>query len=162
MIIRHADTADCDGILRIWNPVIRETDLTFNDVAKTPVDLADLLTDKRERGQPFLVADHDGEIRGFATYGQFRNSSGYRKTAEHTIILSPTARGEGLGRRLLTEIESLARSRDIHSMIAAISHSNKSGVGFHAALGYREIARLPEVGRKFNRWFDLVLMQKLL
>ncbi|MFQ5438143.1 MAG: GNAT family N-acetyltransferase [Paracoccaceae bacterium] len=163
MTIRPARISDIAAIAAIWNPVIRETVATFNDIEKTPEMLADTLAAKAEAGYPFLVSQTPrARIVGFGTYGRFRASNGYRHTMEHTIILRSDARGKGMGRRMMTALQDHARAARVHSMFACISHENSGAIAFHTALGYREVARLPEVGHKFDRWFDLVLMQKML
>lgn len=162
MQIRQATADDCAQIVAFWNPYIRETDVTFNSVEKTPDVLAQEIAAKATQSHPFLVADQQGEILGFATYGQFRASNGYRHTMEHTIILKPHINRRGVGRKLMDSIERHARAHGVHSMFAGVSHRNPDGIAFHTSVGYKEVARLPEVGRKFDRWYDLVLMQKLL
>jgi len=162
MTIRPATAQDAAAICAIWNPVIRDTEITFNAVEKTPADIVQSLADKAALGHGFLVAEEGGDLLGFATYGQFRSGIGYRHTVEHTIILGPHGHGRGIGRALMAAIEDHARAGGAHSMFAGVSSGNPSGVAFHAALGYREIAMLPEVGFKFGRWFDLHLMQKML
>jgi L-amino acid N-acyltransferase len=161
-MIRSATPADIPAILPIWNAVIRDTTITFNPVEKTEADLTELLAQKQKDGQAFLLALHDGQIAGFATYGQFRGGQGYQPTVEHSIILGPTARGQGLGRALLTAVEDHARAGGAHSIFAGVSGDNAAGEAFHAAMGYVTVARLPAVGFKFGRWLDLVLMQKFL
>ena len=81
---------------------------------------------------------------------------------EPTGILSPRPWGRGIGRRLMTAIEDHARAGGAHSLFGGVSAENADGIAFHTAIGFKEIARLPEVGRKFDRWMDLVLMQKIL
>lgn len=162
MKLRAARRADAAAICRIWNPVIRETLITFNSVERTEAELRDVLDAKADLGDPFLVATRDGVVLGFATYGQFRGGVGYAKTMEHTIILSPDAWGCGAGRALMAALETHAAGRGIRSMIAGVSGANPDGVAFHAAMGYRTIATLPQVGFKAGQWLDLVLMQKLL
>jgi phosphinothricin acetyltransferase len=161
-MIRPALPTDCGQIAAIWNPVIRDSFVTFNAVEKTGEELRATLEDKARADFPFLVAEAEGRVLGFATYGQFRGGVGYARTMEHTIILAPEARGRGLGRTLMAAIEDHARARGAHSMIAGVSGANPPGIAFHAALGYAEVAVLPEVGFKAGRWLDLVLMQKLL
>lgn len=161
MMIRPATPADADAICAIWNPIIRDTGITFNPVEKTPQDVRALIAEKEAQGHAFLLAEGDG-VQGFANYGQFRGGLGYQHTCEHSIVLGEGARGKGLGRALMLAIEDHARARGVHSMFAGVSAENPQGVRFHAALGYREVATLPEVGYKFDRWFDLVLMQKIL
>ena len=161
MTIREATPEDAAAICAIWNPVIRDTGITFNSIEKTEADVEALIAEKKEQGYTFFVADEDG-VKGFGTYGQFRGGVGYGRTGEHSIILGPDARGRGLGRALMAAIEAHAKAQGFHSMFAGVSGENPAGVQFHAALGYREITTLQEVGFKFGRWFDLTLMQKML
>lgn len=162
MIIRPATSSDGVQIAAIWNPIIRNTAVTFNSIEKSPGDVAALLQERNEQGHAFYVAEREGTVVGFAHYGQFRTGIGYARTMEHTIILSDDAQGQGVGRALMDEVETHARSRGARSMFAGVSAENEGGVQFHAALGYKLIATLPNVGFKFDRWMDLKLMQKIL
>ena len=157
MQILPASAADADAIVAIWNPVIKDTTVTFNSVAKTSTDVIAMIDDR----DAFFVA-RDGDLLGFATYSQFRTGIGYAHTMEHTVILAPTTRRKGVGRALMSALETHARANGVHSMIASISAENPAAVAFHADIGYTEVARIPEVGRKFDRWIASVLMQKIL
>ena len=159
--IRPAETGDADAIAAIWNQIIAGTDKTFNSVETTASDIAALLEEKKREGHPFLVAEA-GPVAGFATYGQFRPSIGYVRTMEHTIVLDAGARRRGIGRKLMEAIEAHAARSGVHSLIAGISGTNRDAISFHRSLGYEEVGKLREVGRKLDRWHDLVLMQKLL
>lgn len=161
-MIRPAVPADAAAIAAFWNPVIRDTAVTFNPVEKTPDEIARMITDRQSAGHGFLVAEVDGQVAGFASYAQFRSGAGYARTMEHTVILAPVAHGRGVGRALMTALEDHARAAGVHSLIAGVSAENPAGRAFHAALGYAVIATLPEVGFKFGRWMDLTLMQKFL
>jgi len=160
--IRPVTPADHAAILAIWNPIFRDSVATFASVEKTPESLAEYIDGRLARGRAFLVAEVAGRVAGFASYDQFRVGDGYVHAMEHTVILGPEARGLGLGRALMTAVEDHARAGGAHVMMAGISGENTGAVAFHSRLGYREVGRVPEVGRKFGRWFDLVLMQKLL
>jgi phosphinothricin acetyltransferase len=159
MIIRRAEAGDVSAILDIWNPLIRDTSVTFTTLEKTAQGLAD---DLATRGDAFLVAEAAGQILGFATYGAFRAGPGYAHTAEHSVILEGDARGQGVGRALMARLEDHARTQGIHVLIAGVSGENEAAIAFHRAIGFTEAARLPEVGRKFGRWMDLVLLHKRL
>ncbi len=161
-MIRHAQLKDAAVICAIWNPVIRDTLITFNPVVKTQKSVRELLKEKSVRKEPFFLATEQDQVLGFATYGQFRGGQGYRHTMEHTIILAPDARGKGIGRALMQAIEDHARFNGAYSMMAGVSGANPDGAAFHQRLGYIRIATLPQVGRKFDRWLDLILLQKIL
>ncbi|MEO1536524.1 MAG: N-acetyltransferase family protein [Pseudomonadota bacterium] len=158
MIIRAAQPGDAAAIADIQNPVIRETAITFNAEEKTPAMVREAI----DTLPCFLVAEDGGAIIGFVSYIQFRRGVGYAKTMEHTIVLSPAARGRGAGRVLMAAAEDHARSAGVGSLWAGVSGENADGVRFHARLGYEEVVRLPKVGFKFGRWMDLVLMRKWL
>ncbi|WP_102225200.1 GNAT family N-acetyltransferase [Acidimangrovimonas sediminis] len=161
-MIRPAVAGDAAAVAAFWNPVIRDTAVTFNPVEKTVEELVRTFAEKAAAGLAFLVAVEGEAVLGFASYGQFRAGAGYARSMEHTVILAPEARGRGVGRALMAAIEDHARAGGAHSMIAGVSAENPAGRAFHAAIGYREVAVVPEVGFKFGRWMDLVLMQKML
>ncbi len=159
MTIRHAKVEDAAAIAEISNQVIRDTLITFAADERTPDSIATDIEANRDR---FLVAELNGKVVGFATYGPFRAGAGYAFCREHTIRVIPDARGHGLGRALMEGLEEIARSEKVHVLIAGISSENPTAIAFHAALGFSEVGRMPQVGRKWDRWLDLVLMQKIL
>jgi phosphinothricin acetyltransferase len=157
--IRQARQDDAPAIAELTNRLIRETTVTFRAVPTTAEIQARAIGD---RGPAFLVAAEDGIVLGYATFFPFRNPDGYQHSAEHTIMLGEAARGQGIGPRLLAELCARARGAGIHALFAGVSAENEAGIRFHAAQGFREVGRLPEAGRKFDRWLTLVLMQKIL
>lgn len=158
MMIRKAHAKDAKAITALANAVIRDTAITFTTEEKTETGMASAITES----DAYFVACEGDAVLGYACYFQFRNGPGYRHTMEHSIVLDESARGRGAGRALMSALESDARNKGVHSLFAGVSGENPAGVAFHASIGFREIARLPEVGYKFGRWMDLVLMQKLL
>lgn len=162
MTVRPAVAGDAAAIMAIWNAVIRETLITFNPVEKTGDDVAALIATRVGPAGGTFVTEDAGHVAGFATYAQFRGGAGYARTMEHTILLAPGARGQGRGRALMAALEDDARAKKVHSIFAGVSSANPEGRAFHAALGFREVAVLPEVGWKWDRWLDLHLMQKRL
>ncbi len=159
MQVRRATEADATAVAAIWNHYIRDTIVTFNSQEKTATELAAAIADPKT---PFFMAEQDGRITGFATYSDFRKGVGYAYTKEHTVMLATDATGKGMGRALLAEIERHAARNRIKSLFAGVSAENTEGVAFHAACGYAKVATLSKVGWKFDRWHDLVLMQKFL
>lgn len=162
MSLRLAQAKDAADILAIWNPIIRDSEATFNSVEKSAADVTDMIARRARDGHATLVAEQAGRVLGFGTYAQFRGGIGYAHTMEHTVMLAPKAQGQGLGRALMAALEDHARGAGGHSMFAGVSSGNPDGVAFHARLGYVQVALLQAVGRKFDRWYDLHLMQKLL
>ena len=168
MTVRPATEADAARIAALWNPVIRVTDITFNPVEKSESDVREILAQRAADGHGADVSRQGVQrdllplVEGFATYFQFRGGRGYARTMEHTVILDPAVRGRGLGRALMEAVEDHARQGGAHSIFAGVSSGNPAGIAFHAALGYREVAVLPEVGWKFGRLLGLHLMQKIL
>lgn len=157
MKIRPATPADANQICTIWNPIIRNTLVTFTTLQKTPSDIEQAI-----ENHPYLVACTPENILGFASYSPFRTGPGYSHTMEHSINLAPVARGKGIGRALLQTLEAQAKNNDVHSLIAAVSGANPAAIAFHAACGFTLVGTVPHAGRKFDQWLDLVLLQKLL
>ena len=152
-MIRTAVPADASALAASWNPWIRDTAVTFNSVEKSEADLLAMIATR----DCFLVHVNNG-VQGFATYSQFRSGPGYATCVEHSVILSPSARGRGAGRALMVAVEDHARAAGAHQMIAGVSGENPEGQRFHVALGYHEIAIIRDAGFKFGRFIDLVLM----
>lgn len=157
--LRQAIPDDAPAIADIWNHEIRGGVSTFNAQEKSTDEIATMII---SHPRDFVVAhDHD-QILGFGTLSQFRSGVGYAHTMEHTLYVDPIARGRGIGRILIRQLEDMVRLQGAHSLLAGIGSENSGGIAFHVALGFQEVARLPEVGQKFGRWMDLVLMQKFI
>ena len=160
--IRPATPADHAAIHDIWTPITRDTTVTFSSYERSVAEIGDYIADRQARGREMFVAELDGVVAGFASYDQFRGGNGYVHAMEHTIVLGPAARGRGIGRALMAAVEDHARAGGAHTMVAGVSGENAAGIAFHAAIGYETCGRMPQSGRKFGRWLDLVLMQKIL
>lgn len=162
MIIRPALSGDYIAICALWNPLIRDTTIIFHSEERDSGKVDEIIQGRRRDGHEFFVAEAEGQLLGFATYAQFRGGNGYAHALEHSVILDETARGRGVGRALMARLEEHARAGGGHTLFAGVSGDNVAGIAFHEKLGFRTIATLPEAGRKFGRWLDLVLMMKFL
>ncbi|MEP3347899.1 MAG: N-acetyltransferase family protein [Litoreibacter sp.] len=164
-LIRPAQAKDAAGICAILNPIIANTTITFSPDPITQDDVIEGLSNHAARAHPYLVAEDDsagGAVVGYAKYGPFRAGAGYARTVEITVHLAPCARGQGLGRKLVKTLEDHARATKLHALVAGISSENTSALNFHTKLGFETVGTLPQVGHKFGRFIDLVLMQKYL
>jgi L-amino acid N-acyltransferase len=162
MRIRPARPADLQALLEIYNDAVVHTTASWDLLPWTPVEHAEWYATKAEHGHPIMVADDDGDVLGFSAYGPFRPKAGYSRTMEHSVYVRPDARGRGIGRALLVAIIEAARSDGVHALIGGLSADNEVSLALHHSLGFVEVGRLPEVGRKFDRWLDLVLLQLFL
>lgn len=156
MNVRTAELSDASGIAAALNPIIRETTVSFKPKELSLDEVRELIA----TAPGIFVAEEHGQIIGYASYDQFRRGLGYARSMEHSIILTPDARGKGVGRALMEAVEDHARRAGVGSLWAGVSGENPGGVAFHARLGFETIAVLPKVGFKFDRWLDLTLMRK--
>lgn len=161
-VIRPARAEDAGAIAAIWNKVIRDTTITFTTVEKTKDAIASDIAARQAAGWGYLVADQDGVVIGLACYAPFRGGPGYLKTMEHTIYLSDDRQGQGLGRDLLLALQEHARSAGVRSLVAGIGAENQGSIRFHERMGFATVGRIKDGGTKFDRFIDLVLMQKTL
>ncbi|MFZ2468252.1 MAG: N-acetyltransferase family protein [Parvibaculum sedimenti] len=161
-IVRPATSDDLPGILLIHNDAVRNTAAIWMDEEADLADRAAWLADHFDHGFPVLVAVQGHAVLGFSAYGHYRPRSGYRHTVENSIYIHPDARGRGLGFALMKPLVAHARADGHHVMMACIEAQNTASIALHERLGFREVGRMPEVGRKFGRWLDLVLMQLML
>lgn len=158
MTIRQAGVSDAKHVARIWNHYILHTDATFTTALKSEPGIQDM---RVARNGALWVAELDGKVLGFSTYSQFRTGPGYVHAAEHTVMLDPEApHRAGLATELMNATLAHAKDAGFHRMIAGINASNSKAFAFHSALGFVEIGRLSEIGRKFDQWHDLILMEK--
>ena len=162
MIVRDAVSTDAAAMARIANHYIRDTTVTFAEIEKTVASMEQSIATRHAQGHGFVVAQEGAHVIGYASFFPFRSGSGYRHTVEHTVQLVPEAVGRGAGRLLMTELERIARDLGIRNVMAGISGENEAAIVFHRKLGFDHEVRLPQVGFKFGRWIDLVLMQKRL
>jgi L-amino acid N-acyltransferase YncA len=162
MELRDAEQGDVAGILEIYNDVIAHSTAVYSE---QPVSLEDRLAwlrARREQGYPVLVAVSGAQTLGFASFGDFRAWPCYRYTVEHTVHVRSGQRGQGLGGRLLEALIPRAAALGKHVLIAGIDADNVVSLKLHQRMGFERVAHFRQVGRKFDRWLDLIFMQRLL
>jgi len=163
MILRDATHDDLPALLEIQNHAIRHLTAAWTETEETLAERSRWFEDRKAQNLPVIVAvDDDGHVLGFGSYGLFRTKPGYRFTAEHSVYVIAEAQGQGIGRALLAEIETRAAHNGIHVLVAVIDGENLASITLHERAGYSSAGRLPQVGAKFGRWLDLILMSKLL
>lgn len=162
VIVRDATPADLPAIERITNHEIANSTANWSETVLDSAGVAQWHHDRIQRNFPVLVAAQGDVVVGFGTYVQFRTNDGYRSTVEDSLYVDPTRRGQRIGKALLTALIGRAQNHGHHIMVAGIDATNEVSIELHRSLGFTETGRMPEVGRKFGRWLDLVLMQKML
>ena len=158
-ILRDATPADLPAILAIYNHAVAETTAIWNE---TLVDLDNRkawFELRQSRGFPILVAEVEGKIAGYASYGDWRPFDGFRHSVEHSVYVEKDHYGQGLGKALMSTLIERARASNIHVMIAAIEAGNTGSIALHTSLGFRLVGTHLEVGMKFGRWLDLTMME---
>jgi L-amino acid N-acyltransferase len=160
--IRDATEADLPDILEITNEAIANTVAVWTLAPTTLAARRDWFNDRRSRGFPVLVAQADGSVIGFASFGDFRPWEGYLHSVEHSLYVRPEAQGRGVGKALLAALIHRATVMGKHVMIGGIEAGNAASVALHRRAGFEDAGTLREVGRKFDRWLDLLFMQKIL
>lgn len=134
---------------------------TFETLAPSPEEMVARRADVIGKGLPYLLAQDADSILGFAYCNWFKPRSAFRYSAEDSIYLAPNALGRGLGRLLLEELTSQAQRAGVRKLIAVIGDSaNHSSIGLHRSCGFKDAGMLTACGWKFDRWLDVVLMDK--
>ncbi|MFD5462078.1 GNAT family N-acetyltransferase [Kitasatospora sp. NPDC127059] len=160
-VIRPAAPADLGAVASIYTHYVRHTVVTFDETSPSPATWQQRLDDLTAQGLPFLVAEVDGEVAGYAYAAPWRPKPAYRHTAENSIYLAPTHTGRGLGTALLEALLDACTKTRIRQLIAVIADSGSDASGaLHRRYGFTDAGRLTAVGHKHGRWIDTVLMQR--
>jgi len=163
LVIRPSVDADLAAITRIYGHAVEHGTGTFEIDVPDAAEMARRRADVLGKGLPWLVAERDGQVLGYAYANHFRPRRAYRFCLEDSIYLDPAARGHGVGRVLLAELLAQCEARGARQMLAVIGDSANAGsVGVHRACGFEDAGLFKSAGWKFDRWLDVVLMQKAL
>jgi L-amino acid N-acyltransferase YncA len=161
-LIRDAQESDLPDILDIYNDAILNTTAVYSEQPHTLQMRQDWYHDRLKNKFPVFVADTEGVIVGFSSYGHFRVWPCYRFTVEISVYVEASQRGKGIGKLLLQPLIDRAREMNLHAIIAGISGDNEVSLRLHHSFGFVEVAHFKEVGFKFNRWLDLKFLELIL
>ncbi|GAB6996276.1 GNAT family N-acetyltransferase [Bradyrhizobium sp. 17-4] len=161
-MIRPATEQDIPAITAIFNEAVVNSNAIWTEKQDTEAERLAWMKARLALGYPVLVAAEGPVVLGYGTFGDFRAFPGYRYSVEHSVYIHVDHRGRGLGRVIVDELVAAANALGKHVMIAGIDGGNPASLRLHAQAGFVEVARMPEVGRKFGRWLELVFMQRVL
>jgi L-amino acid N-acyltransferase YncA len=160
VIIRSAAASDMDAIADVYAHHVSHGTGTFETEPPDSSEVRRRWTEVTAKGLPWLVADDDGDVVGYAYAGPYRPRVAYRYTVEDSIYVRADRLGTGLGRLLMPALIHQSKACGVHQMIAVIGDSeNQASIQLHRRFGFRDAGLLTNVGFKFGRWLDTVFMQ---
>ncbi len=163
VLIRPSTTADLPAITAVYAWNVDHGTGTFELEAPDQAEMARRRADVLGKGLPWLVAERAGQVLGYAYANHFRPRRAYRFCLEDSIYLAAEAKGQGVGRLLLAELLARCEAAGARQMLAVIGDSaNAASIGVHRALGFEQVGLMAAAGWKFERWLDVVVMQKSL
>jgi len=160
-MIRLATPADADAICSIYNHYVLHTVVTFEEVPVTAAEMRHRMAEV-QASFPWLVAEENGRLIGYAYAGKWRARSAYRFSTESTVYLAPDAVGRGWGARLYRELLPRLAALKVHAVMGGIALPNAGSVALHEKMGFRKVAHFEAVGWKENRWLDVGYWQMIL
>ena len=161
MLLRLARPEDAEATRLIYNTEVTGSTVTF-DLVPRSLEEQMAWIDERSGAMAVVVAELDGEIAGFSALSPYRSRPAYSTTVEDSVYVDERFRGRGVGRALLGEICQIAGTRGFHTVMARVVGGHTASIGLHESLGFSIVGTEREVGRKFGKWLDVVLLQKML
>lgn len=159
--IRLASNDDLDAIRDIYNHYVATSTATFQLEPESSAERRRWF-DAHDERHPVTVAEHEGRIAGWASLSRFNAREGYRMTVESSVYVHHEHHRRGIGKLLTSDIVRRARELGHHTIIAGVADDQEASIALHLGFGFTEVARLREVGHKFDRWLDVVYLQLLL
>jgi len=160
--IRPATENDLAQMLEIYNEIIANTTAIFQYDPHTLESREEWFEKKKEEGHPVFVAEDDGVVVGYSTFGWFRNWQAYKYSVENSVYVKAGYRGKGISKLLMQPIIDAAKEMGMHTIIAGIVADNDISLALHKQLGFVEVAHFKEVGFKFDKWLDLKFLQLMI
>ena len=158
--VRPVRLDDASAIAAIYAHHVLNGTASFDTVPRTPDETADRIATITASGWPFIVAEADGEVLGYAYATQFRDRPAYAATCENSIYVRTDCIGRGIGSMLLSHLLTEAKAAGFRQMIAVIGGGEPPSIALHARHGFVHAGRMKAVGHKFGRWLDTVYMQR--
>ena len=162
LVIRPYRPDDIPAVTRIYGHYVRETVITFETEEPDEAEMANRFAAIAGKGHPLLIGEIDGEVIGYAYASTYRPREAYRFTCEDSIYLAPSAVGHGIGGKMLGRLIEESSKAGLKQMLAVITAERENSVRLHAKHGFRMIGRYEALGHKFDRWLDIVHMQRAL
>ena len=161
MEIRLAKPSDARSLLDIYAPYVENTAITFEYEVPTIEDFA-IRIEKTLEKYPYLVAEEDGVVLGYAYASTYYARAAYDWAVELSVYVSQDARGKGVGSKLYDALEEMLEQMGYIHFLACISLPNEASLALHRKRGYQQVAHFPKIGYKFECWHDIVWLQKSL
>lgn len=162
ILIRPAQPEDALAIAQLYNPYIRDTIITFEEAEVSAQDIQQRMQSVNDAGLFWRVAEHQGELAGYAYATAWRPRHAYRYSVEVTAYVSPAHQGKGVGSQLYSDLLPALREQGIHSAMGGIALPNEASIALHETFGFRKVAQFEAVGFKFDRWIDVGYWQLLM
>ena len=161
MIIRLATEADAGQLLRIYTPYVLHTAITFEYEPPSEEEFRSRIAHTLS-SYPYLAAEQDGRICGYAYASAFKSRAAYNWSVETSIYVEEESRGERVGKNLYQALEECLSAQNVCNLCACIAYPNPTSISFHEAFGYKTIAHFHSSGYKSGKWYDMIWMEKMI
>jgi len=162
VVVRRAGQSDLPAIRRIYNHYVASSTATFDTDQQTEEQRSQWWNDHIANGLPVLVAEHDGAVVGWGSWSFYHTRCAYRQTVEPSLYIANDHLGERLGRRLMEGLMASAKEQGYHSAVVLVCSENTASLRLLGEFDFQVVGTLKEVGRKFDRWLDVTIVQKIL
>jgi L-amino acid N-acyltransferase len=159
--VRPASEEDLPAVLEIYNEAVLNTTASYDYEPRTLEHRRQWFAERKREGYGVFVAIDDGHVVGWSALNPYHARMGFRFTAENSVYVAANRRGQGIGKLLLAPLIDAARDRGLHAIIAAIDAENQASIRLHARFGFEKVGHFKQTGFKFDRWLDVVYMERM-